>query len=102
MSSNTQKLRVLRARTDHDLLVVVRLEIDRGLALVDAATTRYSPVFTQAEKALSTATMLLPRITGLSAVDRLRIEAKAAELGSRLAQVPVYANLRSFPASVAS
>ena len=102
MSSNTQKLRVLRARTDHDLLVVVSRELDRGLALVDAATTRNSPVFAQAVKAHYTATALLPRISGVSDDDRLRIEAKAAELGSRLEQVPVYATVRPFPAAVAS
>jgi len=53
MLSNTQKLRILRARTDHDLLVVVSRELDRGLALVDSATSRNSPVFAQAVKAQS-------------------------------------------------
>ncbi len=45
MSSNTQKLRFLRARTDMDLTVLVQRELDRGLALVEVAATRNSPVF---------------------------------------------------------
>ena len=102
MSSNTQKLRILRARTDHDLLVVVSRELDRGLALLNSATTRNSPLFAQAEKALTTATTLLPRICGVSQDERLRIEAKAAELRSRLAQIPQYAKVQPYPAAVAS
>ena len=60
MSTNTKKLRVLRSRTDHDLLVLVQREIDRGLALVDVATTRNSPLFAQAEKAFATAQTMFP------------------------------------------
>jgi hypothetical protein len=101
MSERTQKLVALRARTDHDLVVLVQRELDRCANLLHAATTRQSPLFAQAQKALSTAAVLVPRIA-VSAADRLRIEGKAAELRSRLAQVPVYANVRSFPASVAS
>jgi hypothetical protein len=40
--------------------------------------------------------------TGLSQDDRLRIEANVKELRSRLEEVPVYANVRPFPVSVAS
>ncbi len=60
------------------------------------------PVITPAEKTLNTATTLLPRISSVSHNDRLRIEVTAAELRSRLEQVPLYANVLSFPASVAS
>jgi hypothetical protein len=42
------------------------------------------------------------KLCGLSDGDRLRIEAKLDELRSRLDEVPVYANVRSFPASFAS
>ena len=102
MSERTEKLIALRARTDHDLVVLVQRELDRCANLLHAARSRQSPVFAQAVKAHDTATALLPRIAALSAVDRMRIEEKAAELRSRLSQMPVYANLRSFPASVAS
>ena len=102
MGERTRKLLTLRARTDHDLLVLVNRELDRGFALVDVATTRNSSLFAQAEKALATATAMLPRIAGLSADDRQRIEVKVEQLRSWLDQVPAYANLRSYPASVAS
>ncbi len=102
MSERTQKLIALRSRTDYDLLVLVDRELDRGLHLLDAVKSRNSPLFTQAVKAHDTASALLPRIAGMSEVDRLRIEAKMTALRSRLDQVPVYANVRSFPASVAS
>src|SRR5690349_9204841 len=101
MSSNTQKLRILKARTDHDLLILVKHEIDHALTLVDVASTRKSLSFAQAQKTLATATALLPMIAGISDGDRQRIDAQVEELRSRLDQVPVYASLRAFPASIA-
>jgi hypothetical protein len=102
MPTDTQKLRVLRARTDSDLLVLIQRQINRGFTLVDAAPSRHSPVFTQAEKAHATAAMLLPRIAGLSDADRQRVQSRMKELKERLEQVPLYANVRPYPASVAS
>ncbi|SPF36827.1 hypothetical protein SBA4_1920001 [Candidatus Sulfopaludibacter sp. SbA4] len=102
MSSNTQKLRVLRARTDHDLLLVVQHEMDRSFALADVVTSRNSPLFLQAEKAFQTAAALLPRISGPSPDDRLRLDAKLKTLRLALDRVPAFANLRSYPASFAS
>jgi hypothetical protein len=83
-------------------MVLVNRELDRAFALLDVIASRNSPSFAQAEKTLRTATTLLPRISDVSKDDRLPIETKAAELRSRLAQVPVYANVRSLPASAAS
>jgi hypothetical protein len=97
-----QKLIALRARTDHDLLVLVSRELDKGFSTVQLATTKSSQHYTQAQKAYQTATALLPRIAGLSQDDRLRTESKLDELRCLLDQVPVYANVRSYPASVAS
>ena len=102
MGERTQKLLTLRARTDHDLLVLVNRELDRGFALLDVATTGNSPLFAQAQKALATAMAILPRISGLSADDCQRIEAKVEQLRSRMDEVPAYVNLRSHAASVAS
>jgi hypothetical protein len=102
MPTDTQKLRVLRARTDSDLVVLVQRQLNRGFALVDAARSRQSPIFSQAEKAHATATVLLPRIFGLSEADRLRFESRLKELKAKLEQVPLYANVRPYPASVAS
>ncbi len=51
MSDRTRKLVSIRNRTDHDLLILVQRDLDRGLTLVAVATTRTSPLFAQAEKA---------------------------------------------------
>jgi hypothetical protein len=102
MGERSRKLLTLRARTDHDLLILVNRELDRGFALLDVATTRNSPLFAQAEKAFAAATAMLPRIAGLSAGDRQRIEAEVRQLRSRLDEVPAYANVRLYPALIAS
>jgi len=100
MGDRTRKLVALRARTDRDLLVLVQRELNTGFSLLDAATTSNSPLVAKAEKALSTATALLPRISDVSLADKKRIEGKVKELRSRLVLMPVYG--RSFPASFAS
>jgi len=102
MPSDTQKLRILRARTDRDLLLVVNRELDRGLALLDGAHTRSSPLYAQAEKALSMATALVARISSVSQEDGRRIEAKVNELRSRLDQVAAAAVAWVYPATFAS
>jgi hypothetical protein len=102
MPINTQKLRVIRSRTDHDLLILIQKELDRGLALVKVTASSNSPTFAQAQKAQDTAMSLLPKISGLDDQDRLRLEGKVKELRSRLDQVQMHASLRSQPVSVAS
>ena len=101
MSDRTKKLVSIRQRTDHDLLVLVSRELDRGFALVDVATTSTSPLFAQAEKAYKTAMAILPRISGISLGDRFRIESGLKELRSRLDRVPVFAKVERYTASVA-
>jgi len=100
MGDRTRKLVALRARTDHDLLVLVRRELESGFAQLARLTSRQSPVFTRAQKALSTVETLLPRILTLTPEDKKRIEQEMEELRLRLASVPVYAT--AFPASAAS
>ena len=102
MGDRTRKLLTLRARTDHDLRVLVNSALDRGFALVDSAQSRNSPSFAQAEKTLATATAMFPRISGLSIEDRHSIEVKAQRLRSRMDEVPAFANVRPYPASKAS
>jgi hypothetical protein len=102
MSDRTRKLVSIRHRTDHDLLILVSRELDRGFALVDVATTRSSPLITRAEKAYDMARAILPRISGLSEGDRLLLESKLKELRSRLDQMPTFATIESYTASVAS
>ncbi|HXB70860.1 MAG TPA: hypothetical protein VNY05_21680 [Candidatus Acidoferrales bacterium] len=83
-------------------MVLVQRELDRGFALADVATTRSSPLFAQAEKALAAATAMFPRISGMSQDDGVRIGARLKELRSRLDQIPAYANVQRYRASVAS
>jgi hypothetical protein len=45
---------------------------------------------------------MLPRVAAMSADDRERIDAKVEQLRSRIEEVPVYANVRSYSASIAS
>jgi hypothetical protein len=102
MSERTRKLVSIRHRTDHDLLVLVSRELDRGFALVDVATTRTSPLFAQAEKAYDTARAILPRTSDLSEGDRLRLESRVKDLRVRLDQVATFAEVERYTASVAS
>ena len=102
MSERTRKLVSIRHRTDHDLMVLVSRELDRGLALVDVAATRTSPLFAQAEKAFDTVRAILPRISDLSEGDRLHLESRLKELRSQLDQVATFARVARYTASVAS
>jgi hypothetical protein len=102
MSERTRKLVSIRRRTDHDLLILVSRDLDRGFALVDVAATRTSPLFAQAEKAHETARAILPRISDLKECDRLHLESRLKELRSRLDQVATFARVERYTASVAS
>jgi hypothetical protein len=102
MSDRTRKLVSIRHRTDHDLLVLVSRELDRGFAMIDVVTARTSPPFVQAEKAFATARAILPRISGLSEAERQHLESRLKELRVRIDQVATFAKVERYPASVAS
>ncbi len=102
MGERTRKLLTLRARTDHDLLVIVNRDLDRALNFADRVTIRGSSIFAQAEKALATATAMLPRIAGISADDRGRIQVKVDQLRSRLLEIPASANVWPYLVPMAS
>jgi hypothetical protein len=102
MSDRTRKLISIRHRTDHDLLILVSRELDRGFALVDVATTRTSPLFAQAEKSYDTASAILPRISDLGEGDRRHLESRLKELRVRLDQVATFARVERYTAAVAS
>jgi hypothetical protein len=101
MSDRTRKLASIRHRTDHDLLILVSRELDRGFALVDVATSRTSPLVAQAEKAFATATAFLPRISDLSEGDRLHLELRLKELRVRLDRMATFVKVERYTASVA-
>lgn len=83
-------------------MVLVSRELDRGLALVDVAATRTSPLFAQAEKAYDTAKAIFPRISDLSGGDCLHLKSRLKELRVRLDQVATFAKVERYTASVAS
>ena len=93
MSDRTRKLVSIRHRTDHDLLVLVSRELDRGFALADVE---------KAEKAYLTARAILPRISDLNEDDRLHLESRLKELRVRLDQVATFARVERYTTSVAS
>jgi hypothetical protein len=86
--SNDTKLAQLRARTDRDLLLCVRRELDRGLTLAHVAATKRSPFYDQAQKACVLAVRLLPKIGGLTAGARRELEATLKDLQVALELLP--------------
>jgi hypothetical protein len=74
------KLVELRRKTDRDLLILARRELDRGLTLADVAATKESPLHAQAEKAYRKVKALLPRISGLDRDQYREFESKLKEL----------------------
>jgi hypothetical protein len=74
--SKTAKLAALRGKTDHDLLVLIERELDRGLTLLSVASAKSSPMYRQAEMAYGKVLMLLPKLSDLDgaceATDKLK------------------------------
>ncbi len=87
MSTDTQKLRVIRSRTDHDLQTLVQRELNRGLASVEVARS-------ESERAYASAMALLPKIANLSPDDRMHLELKLRELRLKIDQAPKFAPVR--------
>ena len=86
--SKQAKLVQLRSKTDRDLIILVRRELDRGLALADVATTKDSPLYAQAERAYATAASTLPRIAGLNGSERRELEGTLKQLRGALDSLP--------------
>jgi hypothetical protein len=78
------KLVQLRSKTDRDLLILVRRELERALALADVATNKQSPLYAQAIGICETAKVLLPKISGLSRDERRKLELKLKDLQAML------------------
>ena len=85
--SKTAKLAALRGRTDHDLLILIERELDRGLALANVASARSSPMYRQAETAYAKVKTLLPKIADFSDAQALSAGARLKELRLALDQV---------------
>ncbi len=90
------KLAELRSRTNRQLLIVVRKQLDRALTLASVAAGKGSPLYAQAERDCEQVRRLLPRIEGLTRDEKADLEAKFKELraaldGVIMKRVPQYA-----------
>ena len=86
--SKEAKLAKLRAKTDRELSILIRKELDRGLALANVAAAKGSPFHAQAEGAFDRAIALLPAIPNLRPSDRSKLEAALNELRATLDALP--------------
>jgi hypothetical protein len=76
--------------------MLVRREIERGLMLVDSPIVRNSPRFAQAQRAVTTAAALLPRISALTPEEQSQMDAQINQLRSQLDEAPVAASIPSY------
>src|SRR6185295_15519039 len=82
------KLAALRAKTDHDLSILVERELERGMALANMAATKGSPLHAKVEKLYESLIPLASKIAVLRSSDRARIEGKLRDLRAQLDLVP--------------
>jgi hypothetical protein len=82
------KLAELRARTDRDLVRILRVDLERSLALAGVAATGRSIFRFQAEAVYQRASVLLPNLSGLTPDELAELQAKLKELGMALELVP--------------
>ena len=81
--NRNSKLAELRAKTDRQLVTLIRARLDDGLA------SR-----AQAERAYSEVLVLLPTVRDVTDADRRRLESKLARLRQLLEERPAHAMAR--------
>ena len=82
------KLAELRARTDRDLVRILNVDLDRGLAQASVAASAQSVFQSQAEAVYRRAKTLLPQLSGATADELAELESKVKELCMALELVP--------------
>lgn len=82
------KLIELRAKTDRELLALVKNELRRAHMLADVAATKASPLYHHAETILDRSAKLLPTISDVHQRERQTLEAAINEVRLALASVP--------------
>ena len=87
-TSEISKLEELRAKTDRELFMLIRKELDRGLTLARVATGKGSAMHVEAEAAYAEVDMLLPGLAGVSREVREKLECKLKELRRELDAAP--------------
>jgi hypothetical protein len=101
--STRSKLVELRAKTDGELLSLVRPELKRALVLANVAATRESAFYLQAQKIVDVITTLLPTIPVADRRERALLEDAIKEVRlalARLAPPPTVACARGIPKPV--
>jgi multidrug resistance efflux pump len=78
------KLAELRARTDQQLMLVIRQELDRALPMAKAAVSKASPLYVRAEKAYMKVRPLVSKVEAVSDDDIAKLQAKLKEVEAAL------------------
>ena len=86
--SRESKLVELRSKTDRGLLILVRRELDRGMALANVATGKGSPLYSKAESTYSSVKLLLPKLGAISPDERRELEVELKDLRATLDGLP--------------
>ena len=84
------KLVELRAKTDRELLALIKRELKRALLLANVAATMESPLYQHAEKIVERVAKLLSTISEVDRSERTALEARIKDV--RLALDRVQAN----------
>ncbi len=98
--SNETKLAELRSKTDRELLVLIRRELERGIALANVAAGSGSPFHGQAEQTYRKVCLLLLKSPEMNRGERARIEATLRELRSLLDDAPTIERVERNSASM--
>ena len=89
MKTDTLQLGELRARTDKELLTVIKKELKRALLLSSVATRPESAFYQRAERIVEAVSKLLPTISYTSSHERHRLQGGLKEVRSSLDRLVV-------------
>ena len=84
MKTDTLQLGELRARTDKELLTVIKKELKRALLLSSVATRPESAFYQRAERIVEAVSKLLPTISNTRSHERYRLQGGLKEVRSSL------------------
>ena len=90
------KLLELRRKTDRELVFLLRKELARGLRSAEAAVTKESELYTQAERAYLMSEAWLQLVSDLGRDERRELEFRLKELKSVLERLRLKKMKRNF------
>jgi hypothetical protein len=91
LMNRQSKLAELRAKTDRQLVTLIRSRLDDGLASARASAAE---TCAEAKRAYSEVRVLLPAVRDVTEAERRRLESKLARLRELLDEQPVHAVAR--------